>query len=76
MYRFPSLQRTGGRKEYVGRKWNEFVGGVDKFFKEKKWDFRSFFFKKKKKKLIIYICLQNGINVLTYVLHGGDDAVK
>lgn len=43
LYRFPSLQRTGGRKEYVGRKWNEFVGGVDKFFKEKKWDFRSFF---------------------------------
>ncbi|KAL7597675.1 hypothetical protein Lser_V15G26451 [Lactuca serriola] len=39
LYRFPSLQRTGGRKEYVGRKWNEFVGGVDKFFKEKKWDF-------------------------------------
>ncbi|KAL4587601.1 hypothetical protein LXL04_000473 [Taraxacum kok-saghyz] len=41
LYRFPSLQKTGasGRKEYVGRKWSEFVGGVDKFFKEKKWDF-------------------------------------
>lgn len=44
LYRFPSLQRTAasqrsGRKEYVGRKWNEWVGGVDKFFKEKKWDF-------------------------------------
>ncbi|KVI03572.1 hypothetical protein Ccrd_018135 [Cynara cardunculus var. scolymus] len=44
LYRFPSLQRTAtsqrsGRKEYVGRKWTEWVGGVDKFFKEKKWDF-------------------------------------
>ncbi|XP_076906839.1 uncharacterized protein At5g03900, chloroplastic-like [Bidens hawaiensis] len=44
LYRFPSLQRTAasqrsGRKEYVGRKFSEWVGGVDKFFKEKKWDF-------------------------------------
>ncbi|KAI3667564.1 hypothetical protein L6452_42630 [Arctium lappa] len=44
LYRFPSLQRTAasqrsGRKEYVGRKWTEWVGGVDKFFKEKNWDF-------------------------------------
>ncbi|KAJ0792052.1 hypothetical protein HanOQP8_Chr01g0012961 [Helianthus annuus] len=46
LYRFPSLQRTAasqrsGRKEYVGRKFSEWVGGVDKFFKENKWDFRS-----------------------------------
>lgn len=47
LYQFPSLQRTAstprsGRKEYVGRRWADFVGGVDKFFKEKKWQFRSF----------------------------------
>ncbi|KAL6982240.1 hypothetical protein U1Q18_050571 [Sarracenia purpurea var. burkii] len=44
LYRFPTLQRTAspqrsGRKEYVGRKWAEWVGGVEKFFKEKKWQF-------------------------------------
>ncbi|KAK6139835.1 hypothetical protein DH2020_026410 [Rehmannia glutinosa] len=44
LYRFPSLQRTAapqrsGRKEYVGRKWAEWVGEVEKFFKEKKWQF-------------------------------------
>nr|XP_043609838.1 uncharacterized protein At5g03900, chloroplastic-like [Erigeron canadensis] len=44
LYRFPSLQRTAasqrsGRKEYVGRKFSEWVGGVDKFFREKNWDF-------------------------------------
>ncbi|PIA59086.1 hypothetical protein AQUCO_00400146v1 [Aquilegia coerulea] len=44
LYRFPSLQRTAasqrsGRKEYVGKRWAEFVGGVDKFFKEKQWQF-------------------------------------
>ncbi|KAL6005272.1 hypothetical protein ACLOJK_005834 [Asimina triloba] len=44
LYRFPSLQRTAssrrsGRKEYVGKKWAEWVGGVDSFFKEKKWQF-------------------------------------
>ncbi|XP_031504148.1 uncharacterized protein At5g03900, chloroplastic isoform X2 [Nymphaea colorata] len=44
VYKFPSLQRTAlsqgvGRKEYVGRRWNEWVGGVEKFFKEKKWPF-------------------------------------
>ena len=48
LYRFPSLQRTAssqrsGRKEYVGRRWADFVGGVDKFFQEKRWQFRSFF---------------------------------
>lgn len=47
LYRFPSLQRTAvsqrsGRKEYVGRKFSEWVGGVDKFFKERKWDFRYY----------------------------------
>lgn len=47
LYQFPSLQRTAssqrsGRKEYVGRRWADFVGGVDKFFTEKKWEFRSF----------------------------------
>lgn len=45
LYRFPSLQRTAspqrsGRKEYVGRKWADWVGGVEKFFKEKEWQFR------------------------------------
>ncbi|OMO68365.1 hypothetical protein COLO4_29732 [Corchorus olitorius] len=44
LYRFPSLQRTAssqrsGRKEYVGRRWSDWVGGVEKFFKEKKWQF-------------------------------------
>ncbi|KAL3532093.1 hypothetical protein ACH5RR_005614 [Cinchona calisaya] len=43
LYRFPSLQRTAapqrsGRKEYVGKRWADWVGG-DKFFKEKKWGF-------------------------------------
>lgn len=44
LYRFPSLQRTAssqrtGRKEYVGRKWTDWVGGVQKFFEERKWQF-------------------------------------
>ncbi|KAI5664748.1 hypothetical protein M9H77_24071 [Catharanthus roseus] len=44
LYRFPSLQRTaapqrGLRKEYVGRKWADWIGGLEKFFKEKKWSF-------------------------------------
>lgn len=44
LYRFPSLQRTAsprtrGRKEYVGKKWADFVGGVENFFKENKWEF-------------------------------------
>ncbi|KAI4356444.1 hypothetical protein L6164_000466 [Bauhinia variegata] len=43
LYRFPSLQRTASsqrskRKEYVGR-WSDWVGGFEKFFKEKKWPF-------------------------------------
>lgn len=42
LYRFPSLQRTasgsGRRKEYVG-KWFDFVADMEKFFKEKKWQF-------------------------------------
>lgn len=47
LYRFPSLQRTASsersrRKEYVGRKWADWVGGVEKFFKEKKWQFRFY----------------------------------
>ncbi|XP_004305338.1 PREDICTED: uncharacterized protein At5g03900, chloroplastic-like [Fragaria vesca subsp. vesca] len=46
LYQFPSLQRTAssqrsGRKEYVGRRWADFVGGVDKFFTEKKWEFSN-----------------------------------
>ncbi|KAI3471935.1 hypothetical protein Pfo_028623 [Paulownia fortunei] len=46
LYRFPSLQRTAapqrsGRKEYVGRRWADWVGEVEKFFKEKKWQFRA-----------------------------------
>ncbi|XP_051131990.1 uncharacterized protein At5g03900, chloroplastic [Andrographis paniculata] len=44
LYRFPSLQRTAspqrsGKKEYVGRRWSDWVGEVQKFFKEKKWQF-------------------------------------
>ncbi|KAF9601172.1 hypothetical protein IFM89_017120 [Coptis chinensis] len=44
LYRFPSLQRTASsqrsrRKEYVGKRWTDFVGGVDKIFKENKWQF-------------------------------------
>lgn len=44
LYRFPSLQRTAapqrsGRKEYVGKSWADWVGGVENFFKEKKWQF-------------------------------------
>ncbi|CAF1791831.1 uncharacterized protein At5g03900, chloroplastic isoform X1 [Brassica napus] len=42
LYRFPSLQRTASgssrRKEYVG-KWFDFVADMEKFFKEKKWQF-------------------------------------
>ncbi|KAJ7976123.1 Iron-sulfur cluster biosynthesis family protein [Quillaja saponaria] len=44
LYRFPSLQRTassqgGKRKEYVGKRLADWVGGIEKFFKEKKWQF-------------------------------------
>ncbi|EPS67521.1 hypothetical protein M569_07252, partial [Genlisea aurea] len=44
LYRFPSLQRTAspqrvGRKEYVGRKRNYTVSSLEKFFKEKPWQF-------------------------------------
>ncbi|XP_044483025.1 uncharacterized protein At5g03900, chloroplastic [Mangifera indica] len=44
LYRFPSLQRTAstqrsGRKEYVGRRWTDWVGGAQKVFREKKWEF-------------------------------------
>ncbi|KAF9683904.1 hypothetical protein SADUNF_Sadunf04G0062500 [Salix dunnii] len=44
LYQFPSLQRTAsskrsGRKEYVGRQWADWVGGVEKFFREKTWQF-------------------------------------
>ncbi|CAA2970508.1 Iron-sulfur cluster biosynthesis family [Olea europaea subsp. europaea] len=44
LYGFPSLQRTAApqrsrQKEYVGRRWPDWVGGVEKFFKEKKWQF-------------------------------------
>ncbi|XP_011094332.1 uncharacterized protein At5g03900, chloroplastic [Sesamum indicum] len=44
LYRFPSLQRTAapqrnGRKKYIGKRWTDWVGDVDKFFKEKTWRF-------------------------------------
>lgn len=46
LYRFPSLQRTASqkskRKEYVGKRWADWVGGVEKFFEEKRWQFRFF----------------------------------
>ncbi|KAJ9129132.1 hypothetical protein P3X46_034091 [Hevea brasiliensis] len=43
LYRFPTLQRTASsqrsrRKEYVGRRWADWVG-IEKFFREKKWQF-------------------------------------
>ncbi|CAN8297943.1 unnamed protein product [Cochlearia groenlandica] len=42
LYRFPSLQRTASgsnrRKEYVG-KWFDWVADMEKFFKEKQWQF-------------------------------------
>ncbi|KAI4354429.1 hypothetical protein L6164_003290 [Bauhinia variegata] len=43
LYRFPPLQRTASsqrskRREYVGR-WSDWVGGIEKFFKEKTWHF-------------------------------------
>ncbi|XP_010244990.1 PREDICTED: uncharacterized protein At5g03900, chloroplastic [Nelumbo nucifera] len=46
LYRFPSLQRTAssqrsGKKEYVGKRWADWVGGVEKFFKEKIWRFSN-----------------------------------
>ncbi|XP_020586602.1 uncharacterized protein At5g03900, chloroplastic-like [Phalaenopsis equestris] len=44
LYRFPSLQRTASsqrvsKKEYVGKKWAEWVDGIHRFFEEKKWSF-------------------------------------
>ncbi|KAM7265380.1 hypothetical protein ACFE04_003063 [Oxalis oulophora] len=44
LYKFPSLQRTASsqssrRKEYVGRRWADLGGGIERFFKEKKWEF-------------------------------------
>ncbi|GAU13043.1 hypothetical protein TSUD_173430 [Trifolium subterraneum] len=43
LYRFPSLQKTASqksrRKEYVGKRWADWVGGVEKFFEEKRWQF-------------------------------------
>lgn len=44
LYRFPLLQRTASsqrvsRKEYVGKKWANWVDGIEKFFEEKKWSF-------------------------------------
>ncbi|ESQ40303.1 hypothetical protein EUTSA_v10013253mg [Eutrema salsugineum] len=42
LYRFPSLQRTASgssrKKEYVG-KWFDWVADMEKFFKERKWQF-------------------------------------
>ncbi|KMZ73592.1 Iron-sulfur cluster biosynthesis family protein [Zostera marina] len=44
LYRFPSLQRTAssqgaGKKEYVGKRWSDWVAGMNKYFKEEKWAF-------------------------------------
>ncbi|KAK4721560.1 hypothetical protein R3W88_011793 [Solanum pinnatisectum] len=44
LYRFPSLQRTAApqrsrRKEYVGKRWTDWVGQVERFLQEKKWQF-------------------------------------
>ncbi|KAE8718962.1 hypothetical protein F3Y22_tig00109983pilonHSYRG00012 [Hibiscus syriacus] len=40
LYRFQSLQRTAssqrsGRKEYVGRRWNDWVGGIENFLRRR-----------------------------------------
>lgn len=48
LYQFPSLQRTAapqrsGRKEYVGKRWTDWVGQVERFLQEKKWQFRYHF---------------------------------
>ncbi|XP_050228025.1 uncharacterized protein At5g03900, chloroplastic isoform X2 [Mercurialis annua] len=44
LYRFPSLQRTASsqrsqKKENVGRRWADWVGGFERFFIESKWQF-------------------------------------
>ncbi|XP_059292325.1 uncharacterized protein At5g03900, chloroplastic-like [Lycium ferocissimum] len=44
LYRFPSLQRTAApqrsvRKEYVGKRWTDWVGQVERFLQEKKLQF-------------------------------------
>ncbi|XP_019196709.1 PREDICTED: uncharacterized protein At5g03900, chloroplastic [Ipomoea nil] len=44
LYRFPSLQRTASRqssrrKEYVGKRWADWVGEAEKFLKENKLQF-------------------------------------
>jgi len=60
LYRFPSLQRTASqkskRKEYVGRRWADWVG-IEKFFQEKKWQFRFFLFIFSDLVMIILVCL-------------------
>lgn len=63
MYRFPSLQRTGssprsGRKEYVGKRFNDWIGGVGKFFMEKKWQFRFSSFYPCRTNLVLNICYE------------------
>lgn len=44
LYKFPSLQRTAssqkiGRREYVGRRWSEWIGSMEKVLKEKELQF-------------------------------------
>ena len=73
LYRFPSLQRTASgssrRKEYVG-KWFDFVADMDKFFKEKKWQFRfSSFFTLMKKCFIVLFVVELVINGILFLLH-------
>lgn len=67
LYRFPSLQRTAssqraGKKEYVGKRWTEWVNGVEKYFEEKKWLFRSAFLCK----IAIGFHFSYGINTKLY----------
>ncbi|KAF9594463.1 hypothetical protein IFM89_031065 [Coptis chinensis] len=70
LYRFPSLQRTASsqrsrRKEYVGKRWTDFVGGVDKIFKENKWQFSKT--KNTEKAMVIGL---GGLNLFGVIILG------
>ncbi|KAG2686610.1 hypothetical protein I3843_09G014000 [Carya illinoinensis] len=69
LYHFPSLQRTAsrrsGKKEYVGRRWTDWVGGVEKFFKERKWEFSKT--SSSQKAMVIGL---GGLNLLGVIILG------
>ncbi|KAL4183059.1 hypothetical protein AMTRI_Chr11g153310 [Amborella trichopoda] len=71
LYQFPSLQRTAssqsrGRKEFVGKRWNEWVGGVEKFFEEKRWQFSKI--GNSEKVMVIGL---GGLNLAGVIILGG-----